>query len=270
MNKEEQAVNRREYVRLDTVFPVQFRVVSLDGGRFFCTWQQGFTNNIGKGGICLRVNHLDPELTKIIKKEPIRISLEIDIPFGRHPVTAVAKVSWVKDVIKDTNKYLIGLRYEQIKPESNRRVMRYVWGKKIFIPALWCAVFILGAGFFYNSYLNIKLINGNKALVGKLVNVLQESTFAKQRISEISKDRAGLDLKIQALQVRIQTVEEEKKLLKEGAKQEEEKVVKRIEELNAQIGKLSEEKAPLQEQLIALQHREDTVPRSYCALTRRR
>lgn len=259
MDEKQSRLNRREYIRLDTVFPVQFRVSSLDGKRFFSSWQQGFTNNIGKGGICLRVNNFDHELTRIIQNEEVLLSLEIEIPFGRNPVNAVAKVSWIKNAAKDGNKYIIGLKYEQISLEGNMRIMRYVQGKKIFMPLLWGVVFLLAAGILYNGYLNIKLVKGNKALVGQLVKILQESSIAKQKIKEISNDREDLQLRIQALQFRIQTVEEEKGKLVEGARLQEAKVSKRMEELNSQIELLVQEKSPLQEKLIALQHRENAV-----------
>jgi len=56
---------QRRYIRLDSVFPVEFRIFSLDGKSFLSDWLQGFTNNIGKGGLCLLVNNLPSELAKI-------------------------------------------------------------------------------------------------------------------------------------------------------------------------------------------------------------
>ena len=59
---------KRKYIRLDTVFPVQLRLESLDGSRFLSQWLQGFTNNVSKGGICLAINNFDHSLAEIIKK----------------------------------------------------------------------------------------------------------------------------------------------------------------------------------------------------------
>ena len=62
---------RRKYIRLDSVFPVGFRLLSLDGKAALSDWLQGYTNNIGKGGICLTINNLKPELAKLIKARRI-------------------------------------------------------------------------------------------------------------------------------------------------------------------------------------------------------
>ena len=204
---------RRRYLRLDTVFPVQFRLVSLNGKHFFSDRLQGFTNNVGKGGICLSVNNLNPELTRLLKEQQAKLSLDIEMPIFLEPVSALTKVAWIRDVSGGPNKYLIGLSYEEINPLENKRIMRYAWTKKLFIPVTLSIIFILALGFGLNSYINVKLIKGNKALVEQLIKIVQESSIAKQKIKQISKEREDLQIKIQALQLRIQVVEDERKEL---------------------------------------------------------
>jgi len=62
-NSDNLGSERRKYIRLDTVLPVQFRLESLDSKQALSPWIQGFTNNIGHGGICLSVNDLPFELS---------------------------------------------------------------------------------------------------------------------------------------------------------------------------------------------------------------
>ncbi|MBM3246902.1 MAG: hypothetical protein FJZ13_06245, partial [Candidatus Omnitrophica bacterium] len=81
---------RRKYIRLDSVFPVEFRLVSLDGKRFLSDWLQGFSNNISKGGICLSVNNFPPDLAKYLKDKQAKVSLDIEIPLNRKPIPAQA------------------------------------------------------------------------------------------------------------------------------------------------------------------------------------
>ena len=257
-----QQSERRKYIRLDSVFPVQFRLITLDGKRLLSDWLQGFTNNIGKGGLCLSVNNLKPELAKFIKDNQAKLSLKIEIPLTKNPVNALAKVAWIKDIIIEPNKYLLGLSYEEIDPQQNNKIVRYARTKKLFVPTVLTIILILGLGFAINSYLNVKLIRGNKALVEQLVKILQETSVAKQKIKKITREREGLQLKIQTLQLRLQTLEEEK------AKKKEE--VQRIEELNAQIDKLSQERSSLQEQLIALQHKESVVTEEFLRLDKKK
>ena len=78
--------DKRKYIRLDTVFPVQLRMESLDGSHFLSGWLQGFTNNVSRGGICLCINNFDPSLVEIIKKRQARVSLEIELPIFKKPI----------------------------------------------------------------------------------------------------------------------------------------------------------------------------------------
>jgi hypothetical protein len=67
MSMDPKTQEQRGYIRMDTILPVQFRLVSLEGKELLSDWQQGFTNNVGKGGICLQINKLDPLLARQIK-----------------------------------------------------------------------------------------------------------------------------------------------------------------------------------------------------------
>lgn len=250
---------RRKYLRLDTVFPVQFRILSLQGDIPLSEWLQGFTNDIGKGGLCLKINNLPSNLRELVNNKQARVSLEIDIPLRATAVSALAKISWVGELDEASSNYLIGLNYEQIDNADNKRIIAYGRMKKLFFPVMASLVIILGLGFGVNTYLNYKLVKGNQALVGELVNILQESTIAKGKIKQISKDKEDAQLKIQSLEVRIKSIDEERQGLAEKVKAEESKAVQKIGELNSMVEKLSKEKAALQEGLIHSQQKENTV-----------
>ncbi len=261
---------RRKYIRLESVFPVQFRLLGLDGNRFLSDWLQGFTNNVGKGGICLLVNNLSSELAKLLKEKQAKVSLGIELPIIKNPVSALAKVAWVKDIVGSPDKYLIGLSYEEIEPRQNNKIMRYAWGKKLFVPFILSIIIILGLVVTFNSVINVKLIKGNKALIEQLVKIVQESSVAKQKIKEIAKEREDLQIKIQALQLRIDTVAGEKLKTEDGARQEEAKESKRIEGLNNLVVQLTKEKDSLQEQFIAVQRQENTITEELLQLDKRK
>lgn len=271
-DKESLGPERRHYIRLNSVFPVQFRIVSLDGKKHLSEWLQGFTNNISKGGLCLGVNNLKPDLAQVIKEKQAKLSLDIQMPLTASPVAAYAKIAWVKDVSGQPDKYLIGLSYEEIAAQANKRIMRYAMAKRLFVPALTTVIIILSLGLAAGSYINYKLIKGNRALVEQLVRVLQESSLAKQTVEAISKDKDGLQLKMQALQLRIKTAEEERTALQEKIAQEEkarlEAKVKpegrvaaqeAAKKINTMLEKLMQEKSALQKQLTTVQRKESTV-----------
>lgn len=282
--KESLGQERRHYIRMDSVFPVQFCMFSLDGKKDLSGWLQGFTNNIGKGGICLAINNLKPELAKLIKDRQVKLSLDIQMPLAAKPVPATAKVAWVKDVPGQYNKFLIGLSYEEISGSANKRIMRYAIAKRFFAPIAITTIIILGLGFVFGSYINMRLIKANKALVEQLVKILQESSIAKQSVKAINKEKEDLELKMQALQLRIKTAEVEKAQLQEKVKQEEkaklevvEKVkigeseaAKKINGFNALIEKLIREKTSLQEELIAVQHKENNLTEELLRLDKKK
>ncbi|MDD2679982.1 MAG: PilZ domain-containing protein, partial [Candidatus Omnitrophica bacterium] len=249
----------RHYLRLDTVFPVQFRLVALDGRGFLSAWLQGFTNNLSKGGICLSVNNLPPEALQLLQERKVKLALEIDLPITRKPIVALAIPVWISGVPDAAHKYYIGLHYEEIDAAQSNKLMRYALGKKLLVPAALGIIVLLGLGLVVNSLISIKLIEGNRALVRRLVNVIQESALAKQKIRDVSKEKESLQRKIQELTARIQAVEDEKARLGGKTTLELGEQSRKINELSTLIQQLSQEKNNLKEELAALQLEESVA-----------
>jgi TolA-binding protein len=254
---------RRKYIRLDTVFPVQFRLLSLDGRRFLSEWLQGFTNDVGKGGLCLSVNNLHADLAQSLKGGQAKLSLEIQMPINAKAVSAIGRVAWIKDILGEPNKYIIGLSYEDIDRRQNSKIMRYAWMKKLFVPLALTVILILGLGFTINSFINAKLVQGNKALVEQLVRILQDSSVAKQKVKQINKERRDLEIKIQAMESRIQTIEEEKSKLEEAKGDE-------IKRLNSMVEDLVKKKDDLEKDLTRLHLEENTVTEELLRLDKKK
>lgn len=250
--KDQFATQRRKYVRLDSVFPVQFRLLSLDTKRFLSDWMQGFTNNIGKGGICLTANNLSREVITLLENQQAKISLNIDLPIAGNPIPATARVAWMREVDFQTGKYLFGLAYEAIDPSDSKKIVYYAWTRKLLMPVALLLILALSVGLVINNLKNVNLANGNKALVEKLLKITQDSSLAKQKVKEISKERQEMQLKLYALQFRMQTLEQEKSRKgKFGSA-----TVKR---LNHMLTRLAKEKNSLQEQLTVIRDKENTV-----------
>lgn len=258
----------RQYTRLDSVFPVQFKLVSLDGKNPISDWLQGFTSDISKGGICLSVNNLPPNLAAVLNNRQVKLSLEISIPLGGQPVDALAKIAWVKET--KTNGYLIGLSYENIDAQGNKRIMRYALTNKLFAPISASIIVLLGLGLLANTLINIKLTQGNKELVNQLVTIMQESNIAKQKAQEIAQEREDLQAKIQKLVQNIQRAQEEKEKMEKEAKYSVTEESKKMEELGALTKQLSEDKEILEQQLAALKLKESTVSEQLQSMSLRR
>jgi len=245
-------VERRKYIRLDTVLPVQFRLESPDESKALSSWIQGFTNSIGRGGICLSVNGLSAELFKLIQEKKAKISIETDVPLLKNPIIAFTAVAWTKEVPGYPNRYLIGLSYEQINPSENNTLMRYARIKKLSMPVTISLIVCLSIFLALGAYLNIQLTHKNKMLVEELVGVLHESDLAKQRIKEIAQQRAMLQQKIKSLVLRIKSASEKKSIQEPAA-------VDKTKELNDLILGLTRERDLLQAELAMLQISEKTV-----------
>lgn len=266
MSRKDEFKNRRRYLRLDSVFPVQFRMMNQDGKGFLSEWLQGFTNNISRGGICLSINSLNPDLAQYLKNKQVKLLLEMEMPILKVPIPATVSISWVEEVSKGTNKYFVGLKYEEIDDDQNDRIMRYAWTRRFFFPVMMSLIVLLVAGVTLNGIINMKLVKGNKALVDQLVKILQDSSVAKQKIKEIARDRQELQLKIQAAETRIYSLEDEKL----NRDQEKNGSMVRIEHLNALIDKIAQEKATLQEQMVSIQNKENTITEDLLRLDRKK
>jgi len=250
---------RRKYLRLDTVFPVAFRLLGLGNAEYLSDWLQGFTNNVGKGGICLEIFNLNNELALILQNKSAKLELKLELPLAKRAISAIATVAWVKQIDLREKRYLIGLSYEQIDRRQNNWFVRYAWMKKVLFPTAVTLVIIFALLIAVNSYVSMKLIKGNKALVDQLINIVQESSIAKQKVKRINKEKEDLELKIDALQIQMQATSEEKALMGENIKDEKAKDSKKINALNFLAERLSKERGLLQEQLIALQQKESVI-----------
>ena len=240
-NKEEQPVELRKYLRMDTVFPVQFRLETLDDKTSLSSWHQGFTSNISHGGICLSINNPQPELLKLLNEKKFKLSLEIDIPITRKPISARASIVWIKDV-GDSRKYLIGLNYDQISAKQNSKLMRYAWLRKLIIPLASSLVITLALFLGINSYVNLKLTQGNKLLVDKLAIVSRDSILAKQKTEEVVAQRQDFQIKLKTLEERIKSVVLQKEQIEIGN-------LAKTQQLNDLIASLAKEKAVLDQKL---------------------
>ncbi|MFA6357484.1 MAG: PilZ domain-containing protein [Candidatus Omnitrophota bacterium] len=251
-NKKDKPADNRRYLRLDTVFPVQFRLETPDDKVLLSTWLQGFTNNVSCGGICLFINNPDPQLLKLLHEKKFKLSLEIDIPISRKPIPALASIVWVRDVLGDTRKYLIGLNYDQISKKQNSKLMRYAWLKKLLVPTALSLVVILALILGVNSYSNFKLTQGNKLLVEKLAVVLRDSSLAKKKIEEVIAERQDFQSKLKILEKNIKSTESQKTQIESQKTQVEIGSlvqVNQINQLNGLIAGLLKEKSALEQKL---------------------
>jgi hypothetical protein len=263
---------RRRYIRLDSVFPVEFLLQNRKGENL-SAWVQGFTNNIGKGGICLSVNNLSSELLEVIKREDTILILKIEIPLQHKPVEAKAKLAWIELIDERSARYNMGLSYEEILPSANKRILRYCIARKVVLPLILGISIFLLLGFALSTYLNLRLLNTNRALVEQFVEILKRSSTAREEIKKLSKEKEELGLKLQEMELRLKNLEEEKRTILESQKKrllEEEEARKKTDELLKLIKNLEQERQTLKEKLYSLQTKETQITEDLFLLDKKR
>lgn len=262
-NKKLIPAEHRKYLRLDTVFPVQFRLEGDAGEAFISAWQQGFTNNVSQGGICLAINNLDPRLFALLEQKKAKIALEIDVPVSRKPICAKASIAWAKEVFGDKHQYLVGVRYEQILASQNNRLMRYAWAKKLFVPFAAALILILGLGLGINGYLNFKLTQHNQSLIKKLATVSQATVTIRQKVEDLVAQRKHLQSKLKLLQGKITEINLQKEKIQAGD-------LMQIKQLNQAVSALAQEKLELESKLVQAQQSENQAARELTRLDEQR
>ena len=263
---------KRRYIRLKSVFPVEFQVLDPSTNEGVTKWKQGFTNNISKGGICLSVNNLEDDIFQHITKQDTALSLNINIPLNKKPIKAVAKIAWLTKV-KDAplNQYLIGLTYTDIEKNNLIRIIRYAkWMKftnqaSIYIIAL--LVLAISAASLYNFKLRIE----NRNLVSKLINILQEDSSVRGQLETIQNGKERLEKiiseskeKISSLELGLSETRDSldqaltSKIAKEAVIEEKGGIIKQLEESILKLTLLQEQ---LEQELSNVVMEEDSVTR---------
>jgi hypothetical protein len=119
-------IDNRKYIRLNTVFPVEFRTVD-DAKNTTSPMLQGFTRNVGKCGMCIEVKFLKEEEPFSLMPGKTKINLVINIPSEALYTQCYATVRWVKkntEYVFDT--YLFGCSYDEIAPDNQKMIERHV------------------------------------------------------------------------------------------------------------------------------------------------
>lgn len=121
--KEQDDINRREYIRLDTVFPVGFKLYSSERDKRL---SQGFTRNISDGGMCLEVKELENEFIQEITKTGMELDLFIEMPHKDRPINAKASIRWLSKVEADfPDSYMLGVEYIENFSKEYKQIINY-------------------------------------------------------------------------------------------------------------------------------------------------
>ena len=175
---------RRQYIRISTVLPVEFRIIDEDG-KAVTPWLQGFTQDISKGGICLVVNDLWWGYIDKISPHGTRLYVRINLPFKGKLISNEAKVVWFRqDNLKEFNRYIVGLEFLDIQEKGIKSLYAFAFMKKVTPLLVGGLISILVFSLVFSSWRNRTLITQNRKLVSEYVGIIESSSSLEEILSQ--------------------------------------------------------------------------------------
>lgn len=181
--------DKRKYIRLKSIFPVEFRITAAPGS----AWQQGYTCNVGEGGICFETVHLDEAVIRQAGQENVDVELSMRIPLHRPPVPARARVSWFRRLDrKNAPHYMLGFQFTEIAYADCHRMLSQARLLRLSTRVLVLTVLILFLGFVISGFYNYRLRMDNEKLVDSLALAQEEEAQIRDAIGEIDREKKML------------------------------------------------------------------------------
>jgi len=210
--------NRRKYLRIPTVLPIEFFVIDKDNKKITPVLE-AFTSDISKGGICIFVNDIWWGFWDRFNFTGAVLSLRINLLFKEKTINTKARVIWIdKRELKDFNQHIIGLEFLDINKKDADILFRYAICKK-YLPIL--GNFLLTFFIFISIFLLVKVnyfVKENKKLFKSYVDILEKSSNLKELLgkeemtSDYYKDRLDeITKKISSLEYELYRLEEVEK-----------------------------------------------------------
>ncbi len=187
-------VEKRQYVRMSTVFPVELQVFSSAGERKPSRLLQGFTRDIGSGGLCIELKSFELETEDLLHLPNAHLKLTINPVFSPTPIYASARIAWLK---KEEGllpaKFLIGAAYTEIDERSRMRILNYA-KKLVWIPRLAGAGGVLMLALLSLLFVqDQRLVQENKKLVNQLIDSAEKKSEVASRLNGLQKRKALLE-----------------------------------------------------------------------------
>lgn len=194
---------RRQFVRLPYVLPVEFYLVSGEHNQRLSDLIQGFTRNVSRGGLCLEVNNLKERLALLGLSGKAKLLLYINLPFSHHPVEIYGQLIWVKKANAYPHKFLLGVSYLNPALPEAARPIRFARSIRYFNRIIAVFIILLFLGLASVASSNVVLRKTNKKLVEKLVKISEEGSKVSQKIFHLEDLKEVLEAKLKETKLKI-------------------------------------------------------------------
>ena len=244
---------RRNLIRIDSVFPVEFCFINKENKSTLSEWMQGYTNNFSKGGICIDAHNISSQTLSLLQSQGASLNIRITVPFSHRKTEAEVGIRWFQESASDKGTYLIGVEYEKVDPAALGAMMRYVYKKKIIFPSVMGLGIAIGILALLLGYHGMELSKGKIQLQRQAAEVSQQLHAVKEQFQQTVEERRELEKALMALRKEYDSAKEEKSEMAEVMAVQGEW----LEKMDATLKELQNEKDSLTAQLSSLH---DGVP----------
>ncbi len=185
--------NKRQYVRMKTVFPVEFTVLGEEREERARHLLQGFTRDVSAVGICIELKSFGKQTEKDLGVPKAALELCINPPFTREPIRASGHIVWLRKVEDSAPpRYFIGVAYTRIDARARRRIVGYA-RRLIWLPRAGVALGLAALLTLTGLFLNEKQLNyQNKKIVNLLIQNAERKSDIASKLVEIQDAKLRL------------------------------------------------------------------------------
>lgn len=247
-------IEKRKYIRINTIFPVEFRLLN-NGNSPISGWIQGFSRDISKGGLCLFTNVISWIFWDKLKNSKCRLELIIHLPFSAFTINVKGFPVWVrKGKKKEEGRFYLGLSFLDISRRSQNKLLRFAYGKKI-APKLVVAGFLIVLSVLgFGMYKHQQIVQKNQRAVREITEVMEELSIKRQfleqnkvvsrmlsrKIEKMNTDLASISSALDSWKGKYSRLKEKEEKLQEKGVEYEEKIEQKKEEAISKIEALEE------------------------------
>ena len=129
-------VEKREYPRLKTEFPIKYEVIPLSLPRpLMKPDKEGLAVNISGGGLYVIISNMKRSIINKLIKHSLKMSIELYLPDFHNRIKVLGDIQWAKTKSKWwqiwDNEWHLGVKYSFIQNEDRDCIVKYVINKQI-------------------------------------------------------------------------------------------------------------------------------------------
>ena len=189
-------LERRRYIRLDSVFPVEI-YLRKEHNEKPVRLVQAFTRDVSLGGLRLSINDPDPSILAAVTTGASPLDLAINMPVGRKPIEARVKVAWheIKQLARH-RRLTLGVSYLEIDLRDRQKIFmsaqRIKWLPRIGV----LSVIILASLLAVSSYNSSQLKMRNEELIKRFYRSQQEGQLYRRSADKMSEKYAEMKARL--------------------------------------------------------------------------